>query len=137
MNAIGKKTKFSDLINYRLRILLIDGRTYVGTLLAFDQYLNVVLSDAEDVRIPKKVMNELRRNNNNNNSNNNINSTATTVKKEERRSLGLIILRGEQIVSMAIECGPTKDARTRLVSSLEKGKGVSRPIKIPRTKRIN
>ena len=121
MNVIGKKTKLSDLINYRLRILLIDGRTYVGTLLAFDQYLNVVLSDAEDVRIPKKTLTELRRSN----------GSSGNTKKEERRSLGLIILRGEQIVSMAIECGPAKDARTRLVSSLEKGKGVSRPIKIP------
>lgn len=121
-NTIGKKTKLSDLINYRLRILLIDGRTYVGTLLAFDQHLNVVLSDAEDVRIPKKAVAEMRRNNS---------TPSASARKEERRSLGLVILRGEQIVSMAIECGPTKDARSRLVSSLEKGRGVSRPIKTP------
>lgn len=106
----------SDLINYRLKILTIDGRNFIGKLLAFDKHLNLVLSDTEELRITKKSYQELK-------SKNSINPV------EDKRLLGLIILRGDQIVSLSIESGPTTDIKKRL--GLTKGKGISRPLKVP------
>lgn len=109
----------SDLIKYRLKVSTIDKRNFVGTLLAFDKHLNLVLSDTEESRIINKSYQELKKA-----------SKDTTVKVvEDRRALGLIILRGEQIVSLSIESPPITDLRKRI--TLEKGKGISRPLKTP------
>lgn len=63
-------------------------------------------------------------------------STATqTVETEEKRTLGLTILRGAQIVSLSVESAPPADPSTRLGKStvgslptgLTSGPGVSRP----------
>lgn len=114
---VTKKTKLSDLINYRLKVSTIDNKSYIGKLLAFDKYLNLVLSDTEEIRITKKSYQDLKQN-----------KTGTAV--EDKRLLGLIILRGEQIVSLTIESAPTTDSRKRL-GILTKGKGISKPLKVP------
>ncbi|CAK7900559.1 hypothetical protein CAAN1_05S06876 [[Candida] anglica] len=116
MATITKKTKMSDLIHYRLRITTIDNRGFVGQLLAFDNHLNLVLSDTEEFRITKKSYQELKKTNN----------SDSIV--EEKRALGLIILRGEQVVTFSVESPPPTGIKERL-GKLEKGKGVSRPIK--------
>lgn len=63
-------------------------------------------------------------------------STSTqTVETEEKRTLGLTILRGAQIVSLSVESAPPADPSTRLGKSttgglptgLASGPGVSRP----------
>lgn len=107
----------SDLVHYRLRITTIDNRSFIGQLLAYDKHLNLVLSETEESRITKKSYQELKKTQN---------SKAIV---EEKRSLGLIILRGEQIVSLSIESPPPTDPKKRL--GLEKGKGISRPLKAP------
>ena len=85
----------SDLINFRIKIITIDNRTYLGTLLSFDKHMNLVLSDTEESRI---------------------------TKKSYKRNLGLIILRGDQVVSFTIESNaPLTDVKSRL----------DRPIKKP------
>lgn len=114
---ITKKTKLSDLINYRLKISTVDNKNYIGKLLAFDKYLNLVLADTEETRITKKSYQELKQN-----------KSGPVV--EDKRLLGLIILRGEQIVSLTIESGPTIDNKKRL-GILTKGKGISKPLKVP------
>lgn len=153
---INKKTKMSDLINYRLRILTVDNRTYVGSLLSFDKHLNLVLSDTEESRITKKSWIEMKNKSQkegNTNSlaltqtqalapaqalNLNLNAPLFPTETEKpkfkpnltRRHLGLIILRGEQIVSLSIETGPLTDIKTRVST----GKGTSRPLKQPVSK---
>ncbi|CAH2351772.1 putative small nuclear ribonucleoprotein-associated protein B [[Candida] railenensis] len=112
-----KKTKMSDLINYRLKITTIDKRTFVGQLLAFDNHLNLVLSNTEESRITKKSYSDLKKG-----------SITSDSIVEEKRSLGLIILRGEQVVSFNIESPPPLSVKARV---LEKGKGISRPLKVP------
>lgn len=103
-----------------MKITTIDGRKFIGKLLSFDKYLNLVLSDTEESRIVKKSFQELKKNT--------INKSSINI-NEEKRLLGLIILRGEQIVSLSIESGPTIDNKLRL--GLNKGKGISKPLKHP------
>ncbi|ODV81253.1 uncharacterized protein CANTADRAFT_25459 [Suhomyces tanzawaensis NRRL Y-17324] len=117
MSTVTKKTKMSDLVNYRLKILSIDNRYFVGTLLAFDTHMNLVLADTEESRITNKSLQALK------------DSSNTSKPVYDKRSLGLIVLRGEQIVSLSIESPPAVDPKKRL--GLEKGKGISKPLKTP------
>lgn len=107
----------SDLVHYRLRVSTVDNRNFIGQLLAFDKHLNLVLSDTEECRITKKSFQELKK----------MHDKKSIT--EEKRFLGLIILRGEQIISLTIESAPPVDPRKRI--GLEKGKGTSKPLKVP------
>ncbi|KAI5969702.1 SNRPB [Candida margitis] len=138
---INKKTKMSDLINNRLKIHTIDNRTYTGTLLSFDKHLNLVLSDTEEARITKKSLMDLRSQSQKKASNKlPINSTTTTstplfpteIPKSNKpdlakRHVGLIILRGEQIVNFTIESGPSSELRVGTAGAT----GTSRSLKQP------
>ena len=74
-----------QLLQHRLKVTLVDGRTLIGTMLAFDRYLNLVLADTEEFRT----------------------LAAHTVK----RVLGLVVLRGETIVSVSVEAPPAQHAK--------------------------
>lgn len=107
----------SDLVHYRLRVSSTDGRSFTGELLAFDGHLNLVLANAEEGRFTKKAVQELKKN-------------STERPQEQKRSVGLIILRGDQIVSISIESPPP----TTVGERLQKGTGVTkplRPVKVP------
>ncbi|EGV65389.1 Small nuclear ribonucleoprotein-associated protein B [Yamadazyma tenuis] len=113
---ITKKTKMSELLHYRLKVSSIDGRSFIGNLLAFDKHMNLVLSDCEEVRIPKKSLQDLKKG-------------VATEPRELKTNLGLIILRGDQIVNLTIQSPPVTNPKKRL--GLEKGKGTSKPLKTP------
>lgn len=84
-------------VEHRLRITLSDSRIITGTFLAFDKHLNLVLSDAEEFRTTRKG------------------SRANVIEeRQEKRNLGLIILRGENVVSIAVEGPPPPSASGRL-----------------------
>ena len=86
-----------QFINKKLHVTLADGRELLGTLLAFDKHMNVVLSDVTETRpLSKKA-------------------DAATV----TRTLGLILLRGQHIISIRVE------AKSELnLANAPKGKGV-------------
>ena len=67
----------------------------VGTFLAFDKHFNLVISETEEFRRikPKKKGNFL-------------NKHIGDPEKEIKRVLGLIILRGENIISITAEAPP-------------------------------
>lgn len=46
----SRNSRILGLLNYRLKVILADGRTMVGTMLAFDRYLNLVLQEAMEFR---------------------------------------------------------------------------------------
>lgn len=101
----GKGSKLLRYVEHRLRITLSDSRTITGTFLAFDKHLNLVLSDTEEFRTLRKG------------------SRANVIEeRQEKRNLGLIILRGENVVSIAVESPPPPSAAGRLNSG---GPGVA------------
>jgi small nuclear ribonucleoprotein B and B' len=80
-----------NLINWRLKVTLNDGRALTGQMLAFDRHMNLVLADCEEFRRvrPKKKPGE-----------------ETAPEQEMKRTLGLVILRGETVVSLSVEGPP-------------------------------
>jgi small nuclear ribonucleoprotein B and B' len=93
MSTISKASRLLGLVNFRLRVTLLDGRQLVGRFLAFDRHMNLVLGDADEFRRlpPKKGVAEADR--------------------QIRRPLGLVLVRGEEVVSLAVEGPPPNDDR--------------------------
>ncbi|CAG8688129.1 22247_t:CDS:2 [Gigaspora margarita] len=104
-----------NLINYRLRITLADSRVLTGQMLAFDKHMNLVLADCEEFRkIKPKSGSKVPQG---------------QPEQEEKRTLGLVILRGETIVSLSVEGPPppsADDSKTKL-AQLPGGPGIGRP----------
>jgi len=92
------------LINWRLKITLNDGRALIGQMLAFDKHMNLVLADCEEFRRirPKKKAGE---------------PEGERPEQDVKRALGLVILRGEAVVSLSVEGPPP-------VQDDEKNKGL-------------
>lgn len=111
-----------------MRVTLMDGRQMTGQLLAFDKHMNLVLADTEEFR-------RLKRKTTKPSAPGASTPTTQTVESEEKRTLGLTIVRGAQIVSLSVESAPPADPSTRLgkastgglPSGLTSGPGVSRP----------
>jgi small nuclear ribonucleoprotein B and B' len=82
-----------SLVLWRIRVTLNDNRQLVGQMLAFDRHMNLVIAECEEFRRvkPKKK---------------GPNEDEGAPSQELKRSLGLIILRGEMIVSLAVEGPP-------------------------------
>jgi len=69
----------------------------VGTFMAFDRHMNIVLGDTEEYRRIK-----------------NKKGSGLAEEKEEKRVLGLIVLRGDAVVSMTIEGPPPPEPDERV-----------------------
>ena len=80
----------------------------MGTLMAFDKHMNLVLGDSEEFRKIKSKK-----------------GSGVAEVKEEKRALGLIILRGDSIVSMTIEGPPPVDTEDK---SAPGGPGVAKAV---------
>lgn len=89
--STGKSSKMLLLINYRLRVVLQDRRALVGTFMAFDKHMNMVLGDCEEWRTIKSKRGQ-----------------GGKGGGEQKRMLGLVILRGENIVSISVEGPPVR-----------------------------
>jgi len=88
---MSRRSKFLMWINYRIRVTIQDSRMFVGTLLAFDKHMNFVLADTEEYRRIKSKNQE--------------------PDKEIKRALGLILIRGANIISLTPEAPPTQKAK--------------------------
>ncbi|KAL6300027.1 hypothetical protein BKA93DRAFT_819655 [Sparassis latifolia] len=88
----SKGGKMLSLINWRLKVTINDGRAFVGQMLAFDRHMNLVLADCEEFRRirPKRKAGEAE----------------AGPMQEVKRTLGLVILRGETVVSLSVEGPP-------------------------------
>jgi small nuclear ribonucleoprotein B and B' len=99
-------------VEHRLRVTLHDGRSIVGTFLAFDKHLNLVLSEAEEFRILKK-------------------KGALLEERTEKRNLGLVLIRGENVISMAVEGPPPPTAPKAAPGGPGQARGVGRGMLMP------
>jgi small nuclear ribonucleoprotein B and B' len=95
-----------------LRVTLHDGRTIIGTFLAFDKHLNLVLSEAEEFRTLRKG------------------GAALLEERTEKRSLGLVLIRGENVVSLAVE-GPPPPSVTGKSAGGSMARGRGAPTGLP------
>lgn len=90
-----------------MRIQLQDNRNLIGTLKGFDQHMNLVLADCEEMRRIKG--------------------------KDKKRILGFILLRGEHVVSLSVEGPPPQEDDRSVpthiaVSNAVPGVGMSRAV---------
>eukprot|EP01038_Epipyxis_sp_PR26KG_P009921 gene9921-13344_t len=104
--SMARGSRMLRYINYRMRITLQDSRILVGTFMAFDRHMNIVLADTEEYRKIKSKK-----------------TTGIAEEREEKRALGLIILRGDSVVSMTIEGPPPPELDEKATPG---GPGVSK-----------
>ncbi|KAJ8610346.1 hypothetical protein CTAYLR_003869 [Chrysophaeum taylorii] len=96
---MAKSSKMLNFINYRMRVTIADSRTLVGTFLAFDKHMNLVLADTEEYRKVKQKKG----------------TVGISEEREEKRTLGLVLLRGEMVVSLSVDGPPPPEDDLRAV----------------------
>ena len=114
MVAVNRQSKMLAFINARVRVTIVDGRHIVGRFLAFDRHMNLVLADAEEfrrLRKKKKTSDTTHDFDNNNNG------------EDVRRVLGFVLLRGEEVVSLAIEGPPVRVKKIKPLQAAADGGG--------------
>lgn len=80
------------ILQYRVRVVLNDSRALVGQLLAFDKHMNLVLAECDEFRRVKRKGGAKAQQDQDDDE-----------EDEMKRTLGLVILRGETIVTLSGE----------------------------------
>lgn len=101
-STANRQGKMQNLINFRMKVTLQDGRQMVGQMLAFDKHMNLVLADTEEFRRTRRKGKAAP------------GQTQQVTETEERRAIGLTIIRGAQVISLSVDGPPPADPSARL-----------------------
>lgn len=121
IGRVPKNTRLETLLNYKVRVTTSNTSTFVGTLLSYDKFMNLVLVECEEFRLLKKSKTYLDQ------VKNNDGEVDQSKIKEQKRLLGLVILRGENIVSVVAEAAPNANTLKPQLR-LKKGKVAVKPL---------
>ena len=113
----GRVSKLMSFLNWRMKVTLSDRRVLIGTLLAFDRHMNIVLADCEEVRTirAKKAAADP--------TPSSAASTATPTPGgdeeaiEQKRTLGLVLIRGEGVVSVSAHQKPPPPPKAAILAA--------------------
>ncbi|KDN49582.1 Sm-like ribonucleo protein [Tilletiaria anomala UBC 951] len=100
-----KGGRMMALINYRLKITLNDGRQLTGQMLAFDNHMNLVMAETEEFRTLKRSSKKTK-GKAAEGAEDDDDDAVNVPEPEQKRTLGLIILRGETVVSLSVLAPP-------------------------------
>ena len=84
----------ASIIGYRIKVTLNDSRTLTGRMLAFDKHMNLVIAECEEFRTVKQKKRAP------------VKEDEDIEEEEMKRTLGLVILRGETVVTLSVEGPP-------------------------------
>ncbi|GAA5883756.1 hypothetical protein JCM3774_000580 [Rhodotorula dairenensis] len=121
-----KGGKMAAIINYRVRVTLNDSRALVGQLLAFDKHMNLVLAECDEFRRIKRKGGAAAKAKPVAGNADEADGADDDDEDEMRRTLGLVILRGETIVSLSVE-GPPPATDEKGLAGLTPGPGFGAP----------
>ncbi|KAG0688293.1 hypothetical protein C6P40_001157 [Pichia californica] len=99
IGRVAKNTRLETLINFKVSVRTSNKSTFVGTLLSYDKFMNLVLTECEEFRLQQKSKKYLEQVKDNQ-------DVDQSKIKEQKRLLGLVILRGENIVSVVAQAAP-------------------------------
>ena len=86
---ILENNKMMQHLDHKMKVIVKDGRAFVGYFKAFDQHMNIILADCEDPGPAKpKYYNK------------------KVQVDEKKRILSLVLLRGDNVISISVEGPP-------------------------------
>jgi len=93
--SMSKTSKMLSFINCRMKVTINDSRVISGKFMAFDKHMNLILGDAEEWRRT-------------------VSKTRLKEERDEKRTLGLVLIRGDSVVSLSVEGPPIEDNKGRV-----------------------
>ena len=107
----AKGGRIGQFVGYRMRVTIGDGRTLVGKFMAYDRHMNMVLSEAEEWRTLGGARGRAGRKRRADAGDDAAGmppppTGEASEARHVRRTLGMVILHGSEVVSLQVESGP-------------------------------
>jgi len=105
--SVSKTNRLFKFVNWKIRVTVQDGRHFVGQFIAFDKHTNIVLKDSIEFRRERDANDSW-----------------------SRRELGLILLRGQHVVSLQPEAPPQPKKQNHNIAMPGVSSTVAQPTRL-------